>query len=273
MRVEDYPPQEPLPEFALAYADEVMRRGKGVRCTDYSYGADPYQGISLQVPEKPNGTVLVLVHGGGWTCGYKEHMNFIGPSVTAANVIFASIGYRLAPGNVFPACADDVAAAIAWLHDHAGEFGGDSGRIFAGGHSAGGHLTALLAVRRDWQAARGLPDGVIRGCLPVSGAYRLGKDSGFSMRPRFLGENSENDRLASPVQNISAAPPFFMAYGEKDFPHLIDQAHEMASALRGVGGEVEETVLENCDHLGACLALGDANFPWTGAALDWMAAH
>ena len=160
MRVEDYPPQEPLPEFARAYADEVMRRGEGVRCTDYSYGADPYQGISLQVPEKPNGTVLALVHGGGWTCGYKEHMNFIGPSVTAANVIFASIGYRLAPGNVFPACADDVAAAIAWLHDHAGEFGGDPGRIFAGGHSAGGHLTALLAVRRDWQAARGLPEGV-----------------------------------------------------------------------------------------------------------------
>lgn len=273
MRIENYPPQEPMPKFALAYADEVMRRGEGVRCTDHAYGADPYQGIALQVPAEPNGTILAFVHGGGWTSGYKEQMNFIGPSVTAANVIFASIGYRLAPGNVFPACADDIAAAIAWLHDHAAEFGGEPGRIFAGGHSAGGHLTSLLAVRRDWQSAYGLPQSVIRGCLPVSGAYRFGEGSGLSMHPRFLGKDAENDRLASPVQNISAAPPFFFACGENDFPHLIDQTHEMASALRTSGGDVEEMVLKDCDHLGACLSLGDSGNTWVAAALDWMAAH
>ena len=91
MRIEDYPPQEPMPKFALAYADEVMRRGEGVRCTDHAYGADPYQGIALQVPAEPNGTILAFVHGGGWTSGYKEQMNFIGPSVTTLSVPFHAL--------------------------------------------------------------------------------------------------------------------------------------------------------------------------------------
>lgn len=272
MRIEDYPPQEPLSEVGRGFADEVMRRAAGVEGLEFSYGDDPYQGIALHAPAVPNGAVLAFVHGGGWTSGYKEHMNFMAPAFTDAGVVFASIGYRLAPQHLFPTGVDDVARGIAWLHRHVAEHGGDPGRIFIGGHSAGGHYTALLAVRRDWQAALDLPQSVVRGCLPISGVYRFGADGGLATRPRFLG-TEENNRPASPILNIHATPPFLIAHGSEDFPHLMVQAEEMAARLAAASGDVERIVLDGRNHFSACYAGGESDGPWFGRALAWMAAH
>ena len=115
MRFEDYPPQEPLSEVGRAFAKEVTRRAKGVDGAEHFYGDDPYQGINLHVPSNPNGSVLAFVHGGGWTSGYKEHLDFMAPAFTDANVVFASIGYRLAPQHLFPTGVNDVASGIAWF--------------------------------------------------------------------------------------------------------------------------------------------------------------
>ncbi len=272
MRLADYPPQEPLSDVGQVYAGEVMRRAKDVEGTEISYGDDPYQGITLHAPEAPDGRVLAFVHGGGWTAGYKEHMDFMAPAFTAAGIVFASIGYRLAPTHLFPTGVEDVASGIARLHRHVAEFGGDPDRIFIGGHSAGGHYTALLAVRRDWQAALDLPEDVVRGCLPISGVYRFGAGSGLSARPRFLGPE-ENDGPASPILGIDATPPFLIAHGSEDFPHLMVQAEEMEAALAGAGGDVERVVLRGRDHFSACYAGGEADGPWVGRAVAWMAAR
>ncbi len=272
MRIEDYPPQEPLSDVGRAFADEVMGRAEGVAGTEHSYGDDPYQGITLHAPAEPNGTVLAFVHGGGWTSGYKEHLDFMAPAFTAAGAVFATIGYRLAPGHLFPTGLDDVARGIAWLHRNVAEVGGDPARVFIGGHSAGGHYTALLAVRRDWQAALDLPETVVRGCLPISGVYRFGEGDGMSMRPRFLG-GEENEGPASPIQNIAATPPFLIAHGSEDFPHLMAQAEEMESALADAGGDVERVVLDGRNHFSACYAGGEPDGPWAPRALAWMAAR
>ena len=272
MRIEDYPPQEPLSEAGQAFADEVMSRGEGVSAVDMRYGADPYRSIAIQTPDEPDGTVLAMMHGGGWTSGYKEHLNFAGPCATARGAIYASIGYRLAPQHSFPAGVEDSADAIAWLYRNVAGMGGDPGRIFVGGHSAGGHYAALLAVRTDWQAPRGLPAEIIRGCLPISGVYRFGDGSGLSTRPRFLGPES-NDRPASPVLNIAAARPFFIAHGGEDFPHLIAQAEEMEGALRKADADVTRLEMPGRNHFSACYAAGEADGPWAGAAFDWIGSH
>ena len=272
MRIEDYPPQEPLSEVGQAFADEVMSRGKGVSSLDVRYGDDPYRSIAIQVPEKPNGTVLAMLHGGGWTSGYKEHLNFAGPCATARGIVYASVGYRLAPKHLFPTGVEDSADAIAWLYRNVTEMGGDPARIFVGGHSAGGHYAALLAVRKDWQAPRGLPADVIRGCLPISGVFRFGEGSGLTVRPRFLGPES-NDDPASAVLNIEATPPFFIAHGGEDFPHLMAQAEDMENALRAANADVARLAMPGRNHFSACYAAGEEDGPWVGPALEWIAAH
>ena len=273
MRIEDYPPQEPFSEMAMPYVTEVMRRGEGVDGRDIFYGDDPYQGIALHVPSSPNGTVFAFVHGGGWTSGYREHMNFMAPAFTEAGIIFASIGYRLAPQHLFPTGLEDVAAGVNWLSQNVSREGGDPDRLFIGGHSAGGHYTALLAVSPRLQAQAGMPAGAIRGCFPISGVYDFMPGNGMSMRPRFLGDET-NDQAASPILNIEGTPPpFLLAHGSKDFPHLITQAERMEQALRAAGGDVERAVLDDRDHFSASFAGGEPDGPWVGRALAWMAAH
>lgn len=273
MRREDYSPQEPFSELASSYDAEVMRLAEGVDGEDVAYGEDPYQHIALFVPRAPNGTVLACVHGGGWTNGYKEWMAFMAPAFTSEGVLFASLGYRLAPQHVFPANFDDLAGAVAWLHANVARYGGDRRRLFITGHSAGGQLSALLAVRRDWQHNRGLPADVLRGCLPCSGIYDFTESSGLSMRPRFLGPEG-NERRASPLFNIQGTPsPIMMSHGSDDFPHLIAQAERMEAALRDSGCDVERIVLEGTTHFTSSFVSGDTNGPWVPPALAWMAAH
>lgn len=272
MRIEDYPPQEPLSEAGRKYGDEVMRRAEGLNLSEHSYGDDLYQSIGISVPEKPNGTMLAFVHGGGWTSGYKEHMAFIAPNITSAGITFATIGYRLAPQHNFPTGPEDVAAGLAWLWKNAGDFGAEPDRIFAGGHSAGGHYTALLAVTKNWQADLGVPESLIRGCLPVSGVYNFVAGGGMSVRPRFLGDG-DTEEAASPIHNIQQAPPFLMAHGGEDFPHLMKQAEQMEAALAKAGADVRRIVMPGRNHFSACYACGEPDGPWLRDAIGWMKNH
>lgn len=271
MRVEDYPAQEPISDFARPYHEEVLRRGENVAFEEFRYGDDAYQSALISAPEQPNGLVLAFIHGGGWTNGYKEWMAFMAPALTAQGITFASIGYRLAPGTLFPHGFQDTLDGFAALHARVGEVGGDPARMFVGGHSAGGHYAALMAVTDDWQAPRGLPGDVVTGCLPVSGVFDFRPGNGMTMRPRFLGaEDSGMEEPASPITNIARTPPFFLAWGTEDFPHLRDQGAAMAEALRARGGTANVMILEGCDHFGASYASGEPDGIWPTRAAAWM---
>jgi arylformamidase len=274
MRIEDYPAQEPLSALGAKYHERVLAAGQGIGGEDFAYGADPYQSLAVFRAEEPSGDVLVFFHGGGWTNGYKEWMAFMAPALTAQGVTFVSAGYRLAPEHVFPVGVDDCADAVAWVARQIGEYGGSPRRVFVGGHSAGGHYAALLAVTSAWRAQRALRGNVLRGCLPVSGVYRFGPDSGMAVRPRFLGPVNDGtaETAASPLEQIepTACPPFFITHGSRDFPHLITQAGQMAQALRRAGVTVQTQILDDCDHFDASLACGDTAKPWAAHAAAWM---
>jgi arylformamidase len=262
MRIEDYPPQEPLSEAGRTYHQECLRLGAGVPAGEEAlYGDDPYQGLIVWRAPKPSGAMLAFMHGGGWTGGYKEWMAFMAPAFTEAGIDFASVGYRLAPQHVFPTALEDALKGVEWLRSHG------AGRLFVGGHSAGGHYAALLALT--------MPPGTIAGCLPLSGVFEFGPQSGLSQRPRFLGPvEAKAEEPASPLFRIAGTPPpFLIAHGSADFPHLIPQAERMEAALRKAGGEVERIVLEGRNHFTASYAGGEKDGPWVPAAIRFIRTH
>jgi arylformamidase len=271
MRFQDYPPQSPTNPVAVPYRDACVAGSFGVPFTEFKFDSDPHQSIAIYPAPRPRGPVLAFLHGGGWTNGYKETMAFMAPGLHAHGITLASLGYRLAPEHVFPAGFNDCARGLQLLCEKASDFGGDAEHLFVGGHSSGGHYAALLAVRDDWQSNVGLPAGIISGCLPISGTYRFGPDSGLSMRPRFLGaEDSGNEKSASPLFNISRTTPFLIAWGEKDFPHLMKQSEEFAAEMKARGASVETLILSGCDHFSASLAAGDPSAPWIGRAAAFI---
>jgi acetyl esterase/lipase len=273
--LDEYPPQEPFTAIGARYHDEVLRRGASVTGVESRYGADPYCSLTIVPAAEPNGDVLVVFHGGGWTNGYKEWMLFMAPALTAPGVTFVTAGYRLAPQHVYPTQLHDAYDAIAAVHRVIPEYGGDADRIFVGGHSAGGHLAALAGLRTGWTASRNLPDRVIRGALPISGTYLFGPQSGLAMRPRFLGpEGNGQEQDASPLTHVGPhMPPFLVSYGSNDFPHLRQQAQDFIAAMRAQGNDVTECELPDCDHLGASYASGEPASDWSGKAAAWMREH
>ena len=274
MKLDDYPPQVLLSEAGQAYSEHCWRLGEGLPYREFAFGADPYQRLLVFEAEQPDGRVLRFWHGGGWTSGYKEWMAFMAPPLNAAGITFVSAGYRLAPQHVFPAALDDCAEAIRWVTGNIAQHGGDPRRIFIGGHSAGGHYAALLAVRNQRALASESETNFVRGCLPLSGVFEFGPGSGLSMRPRFLGSDPENDAKASPLLQMQArVPPFLVACGACDFPHLIPQAERFVDALRASGNEAELLVLPERTHFTASYAGGEPDGPWLPTALAFMARH
>ncbi|QYU66263.1 alpha/beta hydrolase [Leptolyngbya sp. 15MV] len=274
MRIEDYPPQEPPSAIGGPYIVETLRRSAAVQGIEDRYGEDVHQGVLAFPAPQPNGSVLVFQYGGGWTNGYKEMMGFLAPGLNAAGVGLVSAGYRLAPRHTFPAAFEDSGDAVAWVWRNAARFGWPRHRIFVGGHSAGGHHAALLAARHDWQARRGLPRDVIRGCLCIGGSFDLTPGNGFAVRPRFLGPpEQENEVPASPCFAVQDAPvPLFLSWGENDFPHLIAQARKMALVQRARGGLVETFEIAGAEHISACYAAGDPGGTWQQRVLAFMEA-
>ena len=259
MKLSEYPPQEPLSEAGQAYGAECWKRSEGIAFREESYGADPYQRLAVFPPHKPSAKVLLFWHGGGWTSGYKEWFGFMAPAFTAQGITFISAGYRLAPQHVFPAGLDDCLAAVEHVKRTL-----KPSSLFIGGHSAGGHYAALIA-------ARGAQD--IAGCLPISGVYEFGEGSGLTVRPRFLGPDTATDRLASPRHQLAKPlPPFLVAWGTKDFAHLIAQAERFVEAVRAAGGKASALPMEGRTHFTASYAGGEAEGPWVPAALAFIKA-
>jgi len=154
-------PQPPINPNADVYAAEALRLSRAAadatRCElDLAFGSDPAQALDLYLPADAAARdlpVLMLMHGGGWTHGYKEWMGLNAPPLVTLPAIVASVSYRLKPAHPYPAALDDCIAALAWLHANVARFGGSPRRIFVGGHSAGGQLASLVALCRDLRAA------------------------------------------------------------------------------------------------------------------------
>lgn len=271
MDIAHYPAQESFNENAAAYHAYLIDRAKDLTPIEVSYGDDPYQSIGIFPAEKPDGRVLLFFHGGGWTNGYKEWMYFMAPAINALGITFVSAGYRLAPNHLFPVGFQDSARALNWLTKHIGEYGANPDKIFVGGHSAGGHYAALLAVTAE--AVPGMPcSSNIKGCAPLSGIYYFGENSGMAVRPRFLGPPDANaDQAASPMRQLRPSlPPFLLAWGEEDFPHLKRQGQEMEAALKGNNTQVETLELPGCNHFTGSYAVGDVGGLWATTLSAWM---
>jgi acetyl esterase/lipase len=278
MALSDLPPQAPMSPIAEAYAAFCLEHtARAQACLrhvlDMPYGADYWQKIDLYIPDDrtANGLpTLLFMHGGYWTHGYKEWLGFMAPSFVSLPALFISVGYRLSPAVHYPAALEDCFAALAWAYHHVAEYGGDPQRLFVGGHSAGGHLAALMALQPALLTARGLPAEIIKACFPVSGVYDLTGDIPQDRLHAFLAPGASRVH-ASPLHYVRGNRiPFLLAVGEHDFPVLYEQAYAMEAALRQEDGPVELLDIAGVDHFQINMRSAAPEDVWVQRVRAWM---
>jgi acetyl esterase/lipase len=163
--------------------------------------------------------VLFFVHGGAWRHGDKRYLGIystLGLHLAQHGIVTVIPNYRLTPAVTHPEHIKDIARAFAWTHSHIADYGGRPDEIFVSGHSAGGHLAALLATNDAYLKEQGLGVDAIRGVIPMSGIYDL-SDKNRLFDATFGDTLSRND--AAPLCHIRCdAPPFLIIYADRDLP-------------------------------------------------------
>ena len=172
-----YNNRELVPEHPQFFArwGEASARARSTMTShlDLRYGGMPGETIDLFPARKGDGSCMMFIHGGYWRSLDKKDFSFLAPAWVDAGVSLAVVNYDLCPRVTMEEIVQQMLRASRWLWLHAEQYGMDQDRLYASGHSAGGHLTAMLMCAL-WPAfdAR-LPKDLWKGGLAVSGLYDL----------------------------------------------------------------------------------------------------
>ena len=196
-----------------------------------------------------NRPAIMQVHGGSWVMGDKREQGWPLLSHLAANgwVCF-NLNYRLSPGATFPDHLVDLKAGLAWIREHAEQWGIDPNFIAVTGGSAGGHLAALMGLTAndpEYQPGFEDADTSLQAAVPIYGVYDFTSRLGTHRLPfwyrrlerqimkAFRDEEPEKFRRASPIERIHPqAPPFFVIHGDRDTLAPVEEARYFANELR-----------------------------------------
>jgi len=229
--------------------------------------------LDLYLPERgDNFPVIVWFHGGGLTAGDKAEgtQAAIARALAGRGIAVASVNYRLSPRATFPAYVDDAAASVAWVLDHIGEFGGDAGKVFVSGHSAGGYLAAMAGVDGRYLAAYGATPDALAGLIPISGQMvthaTVREERGLPADRPLIDE-------AAPAWHVSAdAPPFLAIAGSDDLPARSEENRYLIAALKAVN-HADATFIEFAgrNHGSIVSRIPEPGDPVAQAIVDFVA--
>ena len=165
-------PEHPaiLKHWADASTD-ARERSPGL--VEKAYGGAPREQLDVFPADKPGSPVLVYLHGGYWRALDKRDQSFVAPPFVERGAMVVLPDYALCPAVTVEQIVLQTVQALAWVYRHAPTHGGDPQRIVVAGHSAGGHMAAML-LACDWQAvAPDLPADLVKAALSISGLYDL----------------------------------------------------------------------------------------------------
>lgn len=207
---------------------------------DVAYGSEERQKIDVYMPPHVRSApIVVMVHGGAWRIGSKDHRRVItnkGKHFLSQGMIFVSVGYRLLPTDI-ASQAKDIAAALALVQKEAPNWGGDPTRIIAMGHSAGAHLISLVASDPDNpDRAKLLP---LRGTVVLDTACydvpALMTRRHMPLYDKAFGKDPNYWQIFSPYHNLkSQAQPMLLVCSST----RADKACEQAQAFAKKGEEM-----------------------------------
>jgi arylformamidase len=197
-----------VPDFATHFADWTegsdAARSQLKAQIDIAYGGGPNETLDVFPAKQPNAPVVVFIHGGYWRSLDKSDHSFVAPPLHDMGACVVVVNYALCPGTdempvTIPDIAHQMTKAMAWVWQHIAQYGGNPRHVIVAGHSAGGHLAAML-LACNWQAVNPLmPDHWIQKCLSISGLFDLRPLCKTPFLQDSLKLTAAHARMASPA--------------------------------------------------------------------------
>jgi arylformamidase len=249
----------------LRYFQQWMDESKATReqlaChLDLAYGSGEKEKLDL-FPAQNSDRLLVFIHGGYWRAMDKRDFSWIARSFVQAGISAAILNYDLCPTITMEVLVEQCRRAVAWLYTNGQKYGVRGDRQIITGHSAGGHLTAMMYAT-DW-ASLGVPPETVLGGVAISGLFDLDPMRYTEMNDDLrLDENSA--RQLSPIYlQPHVKLPMLVCLGTLESSEYHRQSREIAKAWPSVSSS--PVVLENCHHFNVLEPFTDLKNPmWAG---------
>jgi arylformamidase len=248
-------------------AASQLARANSPAHLDVAYGDGAGETLDVFPAGLPGAPVLMFIHGGYWRSLDKSDFSFIAPAFNAAGATVVVPNYGLCPAVSIEHIALQMTQAVAWVCRHAAAYGADASRLGVVGHSAGGHLAAMLLSCRWKDVADDLPAQPLTGALSISGLYDL--------EPLRHVPSLRADLQLTPAAVKRLSPAFFpRPKGGKLYATVgLDESEEFLrqnALIRDVWGPTAVPVCETlpgADHFSIVEGLADPGGRLHGLAL------
>ncbi|MEP0711171.1 MAG: alpha/beta hydrolase, partial [Algoriphagus sp.] len=204
-----------------------VHRSKNITYTDSN--ADlPLKQLDVYAPKKAeNLPVLVFFYGGSWKSGAKKTYHFLGNRLARRDVIVVIADYPLSPDYQVPAMQAAALEAVNWTKDQVKQYGGDPDRIFVSGHSAGGHLASLIAVKED-ELEPSKNDKKLAGSILIDAAgldmysylQETSEGEGKKYTDAFTNDPAIWKEYSAMYYLTDALAPMLILEGERTYPSI-----------------------------------------------------
>ena len=227
-----------------------------VLARDVAYGSHPRQRLDVYAPPLPGPyPTLIFVHGGSWRSGDKAGYGWAGRALACRGFVAVLPNYRLVPEATYPDFVADTAAAIAWAHRNAAEYGGDGDRLAVVGHSAGAYNAAQAVLADEFLRAENVARPVVGALVSLSGPVDFLPLDTRSTIDAFGNVPASELPATQPINRVASPPPTLAIHGTEDETVAPRHATALVEAVRAAGGSARRILYAGVDHKGVVLGL------------------
>jgi arylformamidase len=224
------------------------------------YGPTLAETLDIFPAREPDAPVFFFIHGGYWRANAARDFHHMALGAHARGFTTVVVDYALCPTVTVDEIVRQVRAAAAWVARNIAQYGGDPRRIVVGGHSAGGHLGAMLLCTR-WQEDYGLPADPFAGAVLVSGLFDIAPLRYSYLQPAIQLDEGIVQRNSPVLHARRSTTPMLLVWGALEQPAFERQSTAMHRAWTAAGNAAELAPHAGVDHFTVIEGFEDPGSP------------
>lgn len=214
---------------------------------DIPFGPTVQETLDIFPADVPNAPVFVFIHGGYWRALSSKEFSGVALGLQPLGITTVVVNYALCPFVTIAEITRQCRAAVAWTLRNIAQYGGDPTRVAVGGHSAGGHLSAMC-LETAWDTDYGLPRDPLKAAVLISGLHDL-EPLRYSYLQPMIQLDEHTVRRYSPSTTVRACPtPTWVTWGGAESSEFARQSALYHAAAQALGNPTELRDVPGADH-------------------------